>query len=592
MSEATAKAAQPGGLWRRVLPFWLLFSAAFLAFRWDYVTSLRQADPDDTLRLIQVRDLLAGQGWFDLHQYRINPPDGVVMHWSRLVDLPIAALDLLLRPVLGTALAEKATLAIVPLLTFGVLLFLLAKLARRLFDDRLIGYAALLAGTSFPVITQVMPTRIDHHGWQIVAAVAAMLGLTDPDPRRGGRVAGLALALGMAISLELLPLAAVFGAVFALDWLLRRDGGARFTNYMAALAVSAFAAFALTRGPDLTNYCDAVSPAYLAALGIMAGGSLLTARLAPASPLRIVLGLGLSAAASAAALVLIAPACKAGPFAALDPLLQAMWASNVLEAMPVWELDNPAKAQWIIPPAAALIAAFMLWRSGDAERRRLWLSYGLALAGAMLLGTLVLRSMSFAVAYANVPLAWLVRSLVGKLETARGLPHKLGVVAMLLIVVMPALPVYLYDTAMGVEEDKATTASGADDGASTGGNPVPAVTALKSLPAGTIFAPLDQGPWILLNTAHSVVATGHHRGARPMHDVMVGFIVDPPVARHILRQHGVRYVVLVPESNEVKLYRSTGPTGLAAQLSAGRVPDWLEPLPMPKGTLGFRVIER
>lgn len=591
MTQARADEARPGGLWRRVLPFWLLFSAAFLAFRWDYVTSLRQADPDDTLRLIQVRDLLAGQGWFDLHQYRINPPEGVVMHWSRFVDVPIATLDLLLRPVLGTALAEKATLAIVPLLTFGVILLLLARLARRLFDDRLIGYAALLAGTSFPIITQVMPTRIDHHGWQIAAALGTMLGLTDPDPRRGGRIAGAALAVGMAISLELLPLAAVFGAVFAFDWLRHRDAGTRFTNYMAALALSAFAAFALTRGPDLTNYCDAVSPAYLAALAIMAGGSLLTARFAQASPLRIVLGLGISAVAAAAALVLIAPACKAGPFAALDPLLQAMWASNVLEAMPVWELDNPAKAQWIIPPVAALIASFLLWRS-DAERRSLWLSYGLALAGAMLLGTLVLRSMSFAVAYAIVPLAWLVRSLASRLETTPGLPRKLGLVSLLLVIVMPALPVYLYDTAFGVEEDKAATASGADDGASTGGNPVPAVAALKALPAGTIFAPLDQGPWILLNTAHSVVATGHHRGAKPMHDVMTGFIVDPPVARHILRRHGVRYVVLVPNSNEVKLYRSTGKTGLAAQLSAGRVPPWLEPLPMPKGTLGFRVKDR
>lgn len=592
MTRAKAEESRPGGLWRRVLPFWLLFSAVYLAFRWDYVTALRQADPDDTLRLIQVRDLLAGQGWFDLHQYRINPPGGVVMHWSRFVDVPIAAVDRLLGPLLGTVLAEKAALAIVPLLTFGVLLLLIAMLARRLFDDRLIGYAALLAGTSFPVVTQILPTRIDHHGWQIVAALGALLGLTDPDPRRGGRIAGAALAVGMAISLELLPLAAVFGAVFAFDWLRHRDAGTRFTNYMAALAASAVAAFALTRGPDLTNYCDAVSPAYLVALAVMAGGSLLTARFAQASPLRIVAGLGFSAAAAASALVLIAPACKAGPFAALDPLLQAMWASNVLEAMPVWELDNPAKAQWIIPPLAALVATALLYRSDVPERRSLWLSYGLALAGAMLLGTMVLRSMAFAVAFAVVPLAWLVRSLAGSLETAPGLPRKLGLVALLLVSVMPALPVYLYDSMAGTAVDEAATLEGADEGSSTGGNPVPAVAALRALPTGTVFAPLDQGPWILLNTPHSVVATGHHRGAKPMHDVMTGFIVDPPVARHILRQHGVRYVVLVPNSNEVKLYRSTGKTGLAAQLSAGRIPDWLEPLPMPKDTLGFRVKDR
>ena len=33
-------------------------------------------DPDSTMRLVQVRDLLAGQGWFDLVQHRLAPPDG------------------------------------------------------------------------------------------------------------------------------------------------------------------------------------------------------------------------------------------------------------------------------------------------------------------------------------------------------------------------------------------------------------------------------------------------------------------------------------------------------------------------------------
>ncbi|TIR63053.1 MAG: GtrA family protein, partial [Mesorhizobium sp.] len=44
------------------------------------------ADNDSMLRLVEVRDLLAGQGWFDLHQYRMGLTGGFVMHWSRLVD--------------------------------------------------------------------------------------------------------------------------------------------------------------------------------------------------------------------------------------------------------------------------------------------------------------------------------------------------------------------------------------------------------------------------------------------------------------------------------------------------------------------------
>ena len=34
------------------------------------------ADNDSLLRLVEVRDLIAGQGWFDLHQYRIGGDGG------------------------------------------------------------------------------------------------------------------------------------------------------------------------------------------------------------------------------------------------------------------------------------------------------------------------------------------------------------------------------------------------------------------------------------------------------------------------------------------------------------------------------------
>ena len=49
-------------------------------------------DNDSLLRLVEIRDLIGGQGWFDLHQYRMGPAGGFVMHWSRLVDAPIAAI--------------------------------------------------------------------------------------------------------------------------------------------------------------------------------------------------------------------------------------------------------------------------------------------------------------------------------------------------------------------------------------------------------------------------------------------------------------------------------------------------------------------
>ena len=52
------------------------------------------------MRLVQVRDLLQGQGWFDVFLHRMNAPYGLAMHWSRLVDGPLALLVLNLQHLL------------------------------------------------------------------------------------------------------------------------------------------------------------------------------------------------------------------------------------------------------------------------------------------------------------------------------------------------------------------------------------------------------------------------------------------------------------------------------------------------------------
>src|SRR4029078_13165404 len=67
---------------------------------------------DDAMRLVQVRDLLAGQGWYDLTQYRLSPPEGVVMYWSRLIDVPIAFLIRVTDWAVPAALAERLALTV------------------------------------------------------------------------------------------------------------------------------------------------------------------------------------------------------------------------------------------------------------------------------------------------------------------------------------------------------------------------------------------------------------------------------------------------------------------------------------------------
>ena len=75
--------------WLSVVAIWAITSALLVIITWSAIVAWRFPDPDDQMRLLQVRDWLAGQSWFDLTQHRLNDPAGVPMHWSRVVDLPI-----------------------------------------------------------------------------------------------------------------------------------------------------------------------------------------------------------------------------------------------------------------------------------------------------------------------------------------------------------------------------------------------------------------------------------------------------------------------------------------------------------------------
>jgi hypothetical protein len=150
-----------------VVGVWIAFCLYFVVERWNAIRFFSLGDTDDNLRMSQVRALLAGQGWFDLRQYRLNPPVGANIHWSRFVDLPIAAVILALRPFVGGADAERAAVAIAPMLPLLLLLFSLALTARRLIDRRaypLVFVALFFAGSAGGMF---MPTRIVHHAWQL-----------------------------------------------------------------------------------------------------------------------------------------------------------------------------------------------------------------------------------------------------------------------------------------------------------------------------------------------------------------------------------------------------------------------------------------
>lgn len=569
----------------RVSLAWAMIAALLLVTNLAAMRAVQFPDPDDMMRLMEVRDLLGGQGWFDVHQYRVDAiHGGVPMHWSRLVDIPLALVIGGLTPLMGAHAAEIAGSIIVPLLTFFVALLLAGRIAWRLLGDEATVFACLAMALSVPLVSQMRPLRIDHHGWQIVLALAAANGLMARNPRIGGWITGASLALWLSISIEGLPLAAAFCGIAALRWLRDAKERAWFVHTMQALAVTSLAAFAATRGwSDLAQHCDAISPLHLA---IFAGGALavsLLARCEPCPRLPIIGGMALIAIGAAASYRLAAPQCSGGGFAELDPLVRHFWYDGVSEGLPVWHQPITLALQIVIPPALGVWVSLKLAGQSREWLRRWWFDYAILLGAALAIAIFVARAGAVAGALAAVPLGWQIAEWLRAARRMKAPSRRVLAMGGIALALLPALPVTLLTMAMPAR------ASGAAAMPRVSSCKVAqAARILNHMPAGEVLAPLDIGPSILYATGDRVVATGHHRGQRGMKAVIETFIGSSEAAHARLLARGTSYVALCPDLVEPARYMQAAPDGFMAQLVAGKAPAWLEPVDVP-GQSSFKV---
>lgn len=587
-ARVPAYASEAGG-WRRWLPAvaiaWLVAWTALVLSNLPLIAGLEFRDPDDELRLVQVRDLIAGQGWFDLHQYRVaSASGGVAMHWSRLVDLPIAGLILLLRPLLGIADAELAALLAVPALTLFAVFALIGWMASRTLDAGARLFALLATAFAAPAVIQMLPLRIDHHGWQVVMALASVAAFLDRNERRGGWLSGAALAAWMAISFEGLPFSAWFVAVLALWTLVDVSMRTRLVAVMQSLAATSLALFLATRGlADLAQHCDSIAPIHLAMFGWGALAITGANMIGPRSRIVLAAGFGLAVAGALALVATLAPQCTTGSFDMLDPVVRGFWYDSVQEGKPLWQADLLLLAQYLVPALAGLWSASALARRSEGPLRRWWLFYTLVLAGAVAVSLLVMRSAAFAGALAALPLGWRIAAWIGSMKRPTSPLLRLGeltaVAALVFCILLPAVPALALQALVATRPAKAapTDLKIACNARFDGG-------ALDALPAGDILAPLDFGPNVLLYSRKGVLATGHHRGAPAMRAVIDAFTGSPEQARAIMARHRLRYVMICPRVQEMDLYREKAPNGFAAQMLDGKAPGWLRAVPLPKAT--------
>jgi hypothetical protein len=558
----------------------LFSSLILLATTVSRIPGLEFADADDALRYVQVHDFIAGQSWFDVSQHRINPPVGGPMHWSRIVDLPIAGAMLLFRPFVGAALADRLAVSIVPLLLLCALIWVTALAGRRI-AGRVEGFwVALLLATMMTILFQFQPLRIDHHGWQILMAAVAFWAMFDDRPARGGLVAGGTLAVWLCISSEALPYDVLFGGIFALQWWFGRRAGDALFSYLPALVGGSAVLLLATRGPyeAVAFYCDALSPVYLLPMAA-AAAVLLAGRKFVTGPVRRIILTAIAGAAAGVIYLAFAGKCLAGPFETLDPLVYRYWYLQVLEGRPVWEQAGLVAGLILLVPLPGLIGSIMAALNAKTpEESWLWTIVTLLALGAFVLSLLVMRTMSVAHLFALPGAVWLGQRLFVKARDIDStVPRVLATVG-LFFLMPPGVAATVGMTFPGIEGNAIVNGQKVDMEQAKSCRSAAGLVGLARMPQGVVFAQLDVGPFILAFTPHAVVGTGHHRNIAGMRDVVTAFTQPQVKARAIIARHHGAYVAFCPALGEMQRYGVKFPRGLAADLLASRPPSWLQPV--------------
>ena len=560
----------------------LLWLAATVAIAWPSINRgvFDAMSTDDAMRLVQVRDWIGGQGWFDLFQHRLDPP-GASMHWSRVVDVPLAALILLLRPLIGTHGAETVTLFLWPLLLFAAALGLVAAIAREMSGSVTTSQitAVVLAVLSAPALIHFRPGAIDHHNAQIVLLLALVL-LTSQIEQSAVKAAlgGLVASLSLAIGIEMLPAIAAIGLAVGGLFIWRGASVSRQIGaFGAALAASSLLlAPALLPLPSLAlPVCDAFGGPVL--LLVTGGGISLMImvgidRLHSTLRLRLATGAATAIALVSAFLSLFA-GCIASPYAQLDPLVTSFWVDKVVESMSLATMLQltPQKVLGFygFPLMTMGFAAAALIQSNPLGRFR-WIVGIMTLAALIGLSFWEMRAAAAASMVAAPIFAASLVILWPTLATGRSL-------VLLALAVSPAsfaalglsakpLIDQVFKPQMTIAERDASTCQTVSD-----------VASMTQLPKGRVMAPIDLGPMILADTDHAVFAAPYHRNNDGIVAMLKLMLAPGPTARQILSDRRVDYVVTcsaAPEQDLVNL----APDGLAARLGRGETPDFLEPL--------------
>lgn len=570
--------------------FWLVICLVFAARTVFTSASMPLlADSDDAMRMVVVQDLLNGQGWYDHIQLRLNTPFGADIHWSRLIDAPIAALVWVLQPFFG-ANAFVAAAWIWPLLMLLALLYLSVRIT-----TFFVGPEGLLPGLVLPILSAAIlvefaPGRVDHHNVQIVLTLAllyaAMRSWHSP---KWAAVAGVVSATSLAIGMEALPQIIVAVSVYGLFYVVDGHKGKTARAFGLSFGLAALGNLLIYLPPQnwFPAACDALSPVYFfAAMGV--AGVFVIISFAPLSSWLARLALGaLLGVALVAGVLMLFPHCVGGPYSAIDPWLVERWLSKIVEAKPVWHSFAAIPSYTlgiIIPPIIAFVMLAGVILRSENEKRAEWLILGLFLLAGILVIVVQVRGARLVAGMVAPIGAWTILYVRQRYLAKQSVFNIVALVLSWLMFsgLVIAVAVGYILPKDGGEVLNASLEHNTPQELSKFACLQPDIFIdLASLPPERIMAPVDLGAHILLFTPHSVVGAPYHRNQEGLMDSFKFFNLPLDQAKRILEKREISLIVTCPYLPEMHGFADAPDNSFVRTVASGILPDWLQDFTLP-----------
>lgn len=518
--------------------FFFLLLGFILYFQWDRIYELKLGDNDNYMRYLQFTHWIEHGNWFLEPMQRFNPDDGQIMHWSRVVDIPLALVTKIAAMYTDMRSAETFAILFVPLTyLFGIACFI-GYFSHKFFNAEVAAIAIIFTYGNLLVV-KFMDGSIDHHSLQLLlfSAILATSALIQAS-NRAAILQGLFIALSLWVGLENIFVIALLIAFISLYAIIHRVSLIFKYHAIACLSAGIFGAlFLLLNRPIdefLIPYYDAISIPFIAGFIASAIFCTLATIIIKTNTIYTWIGIIISAAICFTPILYLYPELKYGALHNYPPLLVKHWLSHVSEAISllayIVNLNDTHKIFYILITLPALISPLFIKMNAKQ-----WLYFFLAVT-----------TLAFPVfwQYRSIFLAYIV-IIPLQAFTCYKLRENVSIPAIRTIAIFITMPIVIFFILhFSIPPNKISKGIYPDIQDSI------ELLNENNIHNQLILAPIDYGTKILTFTDNKIISAPYHRNIKGNTTSTQIFIANSEIeACDLLHKNKINYILLSKDGN-------------------------------------------